>query len=79
MKRLLCSLVLTPLLASTASAESKQPQSLGALEFGDDGILFAADAKGAAVFALEVGGGEQQGKALKVEKLGEKIAALLDS
>ena len=77
MKRLLCSLVLTPLLASTASAESKQPQSLGALEFGDDGILFAADAKGAAVFALEVGGGEQQGKALKVEKLGEKIAALL--
>ncbi|MGI9243513.1 MAG: hypothetical protein ACR2RV_22120 [Verrucomicrobiales bacterium] len=78
MKKLLCLLLSTPIVASLSIAEEAKPASLGALEFGPDGVLFAADPKGASVFALELGGGDAAGKApVKIEKLGEKIAALL--
>ena len=78
MKQLICSLSLMPLIAGAALAESPQPASLGALEFGPEGVLFAADPKGAAVFALEVGGADARAEAaMKIEKLDEKIAALL--
>ena len=67
-----------PLIAGAALAESPQPASLGALEFGPEGVLFAADPKGAAVFALEVGGADARAEAaMKIEKLDDKIAALL--
>jgi hypothetical protein len=78
MKQLICSLSLMPLIAGAALAESPQPASLGALEFGPEGVLFAADPKGAAVFALELGGADARAEAaMKIEKLDEKIAALL--
>jgi hypothetical protein len=51
-------------------------QSIGALAFGPEGILFAADPKGAAVFAIacESGKGET---APKIEMIDAKIAATL--
>lgn len=76
MKHLIYSLLLAPALAASVFGEATQPASLGALEFGPAGVLFAADPKGAAVYALEVGGKEVTGM-VKIDKLDAKIAALL--
>ncbi len=51
-------------------------QSIGALTFGPEGILFAADPKGAAIFALACEKADA-GTAGKIEKLDAKIAATL--
>ena len=75
MKQLLPALFLAPALIGVAHSQS-QPASLGALEFGPPGVLFAADAKGAAVYAFEVGGKKGTGLA-NIEKIDEKVAAVL--
>jgi hypothetical protein len=76
------------LLAATAQAakltDSLKPgkpdlQSLGPLTFGPEGILFAADTKGAAIFAIatEDTTPAHGSHALKVEAVNQKVAALL--
>lgn len=54
-------------------------QSAGPLAFGPGGLLFVGDTKGASIFAVETGDKESgsPGASIKVEKLGEKLAALL--
>ena len=56
-------------------------KSIGPLAFGPDGILFAADTKSAAVFAIATGDtkAESSDKPVKVEGLDKKVAALLGS
>ena len=76
-KHLFCSVALIPLLTATGFGESAKPASLTALEFGPEGILFAADPKSAAVFALELGSGGKSSDLSKVDKIDAKIAALL--
>lgn len=52
--------------------------SAGALALGPDGVLFVADSKGAAVWAIEVGApAATAGEFQTVEDLDEKIAAML--
>ena len=78
MNRLACSLVLMTLAVGVAPAGAAQPKSLGSLEFGPEGILFVADPKGAAVFALELGkAGAKAGSRLGIKRIDAKIAALL--
>jgi len=78
MNRLTCSLLLITLAACAALTEGSQPKSLGSLEFGPEGVLFVADPKGAAVFALELGGaGAKAGSKLEIKNIDAKIAALL--
>ena len=76
MKNLICSLVVAQALVAGVLANETNPASLGALEFGPEGVLFAADPKGAAVYALELGSGAKAEGALKIEKIDEKVAAL---
>lgn len=54
-------------------------QSMGPLAFGPEGILFVADTKSAAIFALSTGDTKPAaaGQTLKVEAVNQKIAALL--
>jgi hypothetical protein len=55
-------------------------KSIGPLAFGPDGILFAADTAGAAIVAIDTGdttAAKGPAKALKVEGINQKIAALL--
>ena len=53
-------------------------QSIGPLAFGPDGILFAADSLGGAIFALDTQDTEPSaGDGLNVEGLDEQVAALL--
>lgn len=54
-------------------------QSMGPLAFGPDGILFAADTKAAALFAIATGDTKSAADAapLKVEGINQKVAALL--
>jgi len=54
-------------------------KSMGPLAFGPEGILFVADTKSAAVVAIDTGDTKPAtgSKALKVEGLNQKIAALL--
>jgi len=54
-------------------------KSIGPLTFGPDGVLFAADTRSAAVFAIATGDTKAPGeaKALKIESLDKKVAALL--
>lgn len=64
----------------TASMSEGKPalKSIGPIAFGPQGILFAADSKSAAVFAISTGDTKGvQADALKVDKLDDKIAALL--
>lgn len=65
----------------TASLKEGKPdlKSLGPLAFGPEGILFAADTKSAAVFAIATGDTTpaKGSTALKVEGIDQKIAALL--
>ena len=55
------------------------PQSLGALTFGSNGVLFAADTQAATVYALELGDQATGGKAGAADVAGidQKIASLL--
>jgi len=80
MKTLNYSLFLSAALFSTAMAKDTGPTSLGALEIGPPGVVFAADPKGAAVYAFEPATSDVKvdaKKSLNVEKLDEKVAALL--
>jgi hypothetical protein len=54
-------------------------KSMGPLAFGPEGILFIADTKAAAVTAIDTGDTKAApgGKALKVEGINQKVAALL--
>ena len=54
-------------------------KSMGPLAFGPDGVLFIADAKGAAITAIATGDTKpaSNAKQLKVEAINQKIAALL--
>src|SRR5688572_33289957 len=54
-------------------------KSAGPLAFGPDGILFVADTKSAAVFAIATGDTKSAAadKPLKVEGLSQKVAGLL--
>lgn len=68
----------------TAGMQEGKPaiKSMGPLSFGPDGILFAADTKSAAIFAIATGNAKSAGasdKPLKVEGLDRKVAALLGS
>ena len=78
----LLALVSPPLPASDFAASLKKGkpdiQSAGPLAFGPEGILFAADPWGAAVFAIDTGDkGPREKGAVKVEKLDSQAAALL--
>ena len=55
------------------------PASIGQLAFGPDGILFIADTKGAAIFAIATGDTSPAtgSQPLKVERINQKAAALL--
>ena len=64
----------------TAGMQEGKPafKSMGPLAFGPDGILFAADTKSAAVFAIATGDTKPgPDKPLKIEGLDQKVAALL--
>ena len=69
----------------TAGMTEGKPElkSMGPLAFGPEGVLFVADTKSAAVFAIATGEAKQAGarqgsdKPLKVEGLDQKVAALL--
>ncbi|HMC77031.1 MAG TPA: hypothetical protein VKH34_07850 [Vicinamibacterales bacterium] len=65
----------------TAAAPETGPalESVGPLTFGPDGMLFAADPKGATIFALDLGAQANGGKAgaADVAAIDGKIAALL--
>src|SRR5687767_11916192 len=54
-------------------------KSMGPLAFGPEGILFVADTKSAAVVAIDTGDKKAAAgdKALKVEGINQKIAAML--
>ena len=54
-------------------------QSVGPMTFGPDGVLFAADTKGARIYALDLGAQANGGKAgaADVPSIDQKIAALL--
>ena len=76
------------LLASSASAALSTAEmqlgnpalkSIGPLAFGPDGVLFVADTKSAAIFAIATGDttAATDAKALKVEAINQKIAGLL--
>jgi hypothetical protein len=68
------------LRAADAGLKKGKPdiQSAGPLAFGPEGILFAADPWGAAVFAIDTGDkGPREKGAIKVEKLDSQAAALL--
>lgn len=71
------------IVAEGGSAQGLKPgkvtlASIGALEMGPDGVLFAADSQGASVYALDVGQPKPTGEpAERIEDLDGKIAALL--
>ncbi len=54
-------------------------KSVGPLAFGPEGILFVADTKSAAIVAIATGDNKPaaEAKGLKVEKINQKVAALL--
>ena len=65
----------------TAGMKEGKPElkSAGPLAFGPEGILFIADTKSAAIFAVATGDTKPAagGATLKVEGINQKIAALL--
>ena len=64
---------------STATHAKTSMKSIGALEIGPGGILFAADPKGAAIYAIEMhpARSNKPGGKLDVAALDKKVAALL--
>jgi hypothetical protein len=80
---LLCCLALPAFAASDWTAGMKEGKptfvSMGPLSFGPDGILFAADTKAAAIYAIATGDTTpaRGTDALKVDAINQKVAALL--
>src|SRR5262245_40882262 len=79
-------LVATALAAALGAADATDSlkkgtpdlKSVGPLAFGPDGVLFVGDPQGAAIFAIDTGDKSPgSGGAIKVEKIDEKIAAML--
>ena len=72
---------LTPVMPKAAAVQDATPaiQSIGPLVFGPNDVLFAADTKGAAIYALELGAAARGGEpgAQDVPQIDHKIAALL--
>ena len=70
-----------PTSTTTATLTYGTPdlQSMGAMTFGPDNLLFVGDSKGAAVFALDVNdsGHATDHEPLNIAGVGKKIAALL--
>jgi hypothetical protein len=68
-----------PTWAAALSKGSPDWKSAGPLAFGPHGLVFLADTQGAAIFAVDTGDQQADSAAgmLKVEGIGEKIAALL--
>lgn len=66
-------------LSDSLKAGKPDLKSIGPLTFGPEGILFAADTKGAAIFAIatEDTAPAHGSHALKVEGVNQKVAALL--
>lgn len=71
-------------LLGTAAARAEwqtgapEIQSVAQLAFGPDGVLLVGDTNGAALFAIDTGDrGPRAEGAVKIEKLNEKVAALL--
>lgn len=80
MKRIPASLV-AAIAAVTfiAPAQAAKLQSVGPITFDDKGVLYVSDPKGATIHAYKVDNAKAKnaGKAVKVEKIGSKIASLL--
>jgi len=81
-------IALTILALATAAAPaddfglksaSANLQSVGPLAFGPDGILFVADPKSAAVWAIDTGDAAGATQPINVSDLGSQVAALLGS
>ena len=66
-------------IAAPPAEVGAAPESLGALTFGPNGVLFAADTQAATVYALELGDQASGGKsgAADVAAIDQKIAAVL--
>ncbi len=65
-------------LVSTLTDVSPTPQSVGALAFGPENILFVGDTQGGAVYAMDLADMEQgDGGAVQVADLDRKIASML--
>ncbi|HEX7859272.1 MAG TPA: hypothetical protein VF773_03020 [Verrucomicrobiae bacterium] len=78
----LCAGLILPAVDAAANAGMKEGkvtlESAGPIAFGPEGVLLVADAKAAAVVAIETGEqGSAPGKTLKVTGINEKVAALL--
>jgi hypothetical protein len=72
-----CALALA-LLGTPAPAAPLDLQSIGVITFSPDGVLFVADPKAAAVYALETEVGKQtRREGFAVAELGQKLAAQL--
>jgi len=84
--RLLSALVTAAVLAGSLSAApltdslrkgTPDLKSAGALAFGPDGVLFVADTRGAAIFAIDTADTKGEAAPIKVEDLQDKLASLL--
>jgi hypothetical protein len=66
-------------LSSTMEEGRPAIQSAGPLAFGPDGILFVADTKSAAIFAIATGDTKAaaSSRPMKIEGINQKVAALL--
>jgi hypothetical protein len=66
-------------IAAPPAEVGAAPESLGALTFGPNGVLFAADTQAATVYALELGDQASGGKsgAADVAAIDQKIASVL--
>ncbi len=64
-------------LRDSLTEKSPEMQSAGPLAFGPEGILFVSDPKGAAVFAIDTNDLKGEPKAIDVEGVDAKVAALL--
>jgi hypothetical protein len=66
-------------LADSLAAGKPELKSAGPLAFGPEGILFVADTKGAAIFAIATGETESAhgSHPVKIEAINEKVAAML--
>jgi hypothetical protein len=62
-----------------AASSTTRMSSIGPLTFGPDGVLFAADPQGAAIYALDLGAAAAKGAAgaAAIEGIDQKMAGLL--
>lgn len=82
MKTLLSALCCAALCSAAGIAELKagkaELRSAGPLAFGPDGVLFAGDSAGAAIFALDTGDRKaSSGGTFEIKGINENVAALL--